>query len=149
VDSGVIEIRRLETLPDAALGPLLAQSQADGHGMVAKLRKHWISGAQRFDADGEALYGAYGDGLLVGVCGRAIDPYRNDVRVARVQRLYVLPRWRGKGVGRALVGRVLQDGAGRFTTVTVRAPTADASRFYEALGFAPVAGETETHVLTL
>ncbi len=145
----MIDIRRLETLPEAELGPLLSQSQAEGHGMVAKLRKHWISGAQRFDADGEAFYGAY-DGIdLVGVCGRAIDPYRDDPRVARVQRLYVLPSWRGKGVGRVLVGRVVQDGAGRFTTVTVRAPSADARRFYEALGFTPVAGETETHVLTL
>ena len=145
----MIETRRLDTLPDDELDPLLAQSQAEGHGMVAKLRKHWISGAQRFDGDGEALYGAYGSGNLVGVGGRAIDPYRNDRRVARVQRLYVLPAWRGQGVGRALVRRVVQEGAGRFATVTVRAPSTDAGLFYEALGFTPVSRATETHFLTL
>jgi GNAT superfamily N-acetyltransferase len=145
----MIEIRRLDTLPEGELGPLLVQSQAEGHGMVAKLRKHWISGAQRFDGDGEALYGAYIGMKLAGICGRAIDPYRDDLRVARVQRLYVLPQWRRHGVGRALVGRVVMDGAGRFAAITVRAPSADAGRFYEALGFAPVARETETHYLTL
>lgn len=145
----MIDIRRLDTLPEAALAPLLEQSRAEGHGMVFKLRKHWIAGTQRFDGDGEALYGAYGGADLVGVRGRAIDPYRNDRRVARVQRLYVLPHWRGKGVRRALVERVVDDGGGRFTTVTVRAPSEDAARFYERLGFTPVAEDTATHLLAL
>jgi len=146
----MFEIRRLAALPEDALGPLLEQSLAEGHGMVAKLRKHWRSGAQRFDADGEAMYGAFSGPDLVGICGRAIDPYRKDPSVARVQRLYVLPSWRGKGVGRALVGRVLGDGAGRFATVTVRAPDRHAGRFYEALGFLPVAeSANETHLREL
>ena len=146
-----IALTQLHDLPLAELGPLIAASEAEGYGMVAKLRKHWIAGSQCFDRPGEALYGAYGgpgdDSGLIGVCGRAIDPYRNDPRVARVQRLYVMPEWRGKGVGRALVGCVVDDVAGRFTTVTVRAPDARAARFYERLGFARATGGEDTHVL--
>lgn len=144
-----VEIRQLDDLPLPDLEPLLAASEAEGYQMVAKLRKHWIGGTQRFDRNGEALYGAYGGVALVGICGRVIDPYRNDPRVARVQRLYVLPQWRSNGIGRALINRVLGDGAGRFVLLTVRAPDERAARFYERLCFERASGGDDTHLRRL
>jgi GNAT superfamily N-acetyltransferase len=143
------EICQLVALPLTELEPLLAASEPEGYLIVAKLRKHWLAGTQRFDRDGEALYGAYSGTSLVGVCGRAIDSYRNDPRVARVQKLYVLPQWRNNGIGRALVNRVLDDAAGRFVLVTVRAPDERAALFYERLCFERASGGDDTHLRRL
>jgi GNAT superfamily N-acetyltransferase len=139
----------LATLPRAEIEPLVAASLAEGHSMVARLRDDWIAGRNRFNRPGEALYGAYVEGALAGICGRNIDPYRDDPAIARVRHLYVLPGHRRLGLGRALVAAVIDGAAGRFTGLSLRTRDPGAKLFYETLGFAHVGEETTTHFLAL
>lgn len=146
-----MEIRPLTDLPLLEFQPLVDQSLAEGYRFVAKLRDEWLDRSNRFDRPGEALYGAYHDGAMIGVCGRNIDPHRADPTVARVRHLYVLPAARRFGAGRALVERVIGDARGRFRAISLRTPAGDAgaNAFYIALGFSAVAEPQATHVMTL
>ena len=78
----------------------------------------------------------------------ALRPIADDA--GEIKRLYVRPAFRGAGVGRALVERVLADartiGYRRLLLDTLDWMT-DAIRLYEALGFRPTAPYNE-HPLT-
>jgi GNAT superfamily N-acetyltransferase len=147
----MVEIRRLSDLHLQEVVPLVERSLAEGHRMVERLVADWRDGSNRFDRDGEALYGAYVGTALVGVCGRNIDPFRGDPAIGRVRHLYVLPDWRRRGVARALMVEVIGDARGRFSVLTLRTRNPEADRFYRGLGFGPppVARDTEPHVLAL
>jgi GNAT superfamily N-acetyltransferase len=146
-----MEIRPLTDLPLLEFQLLVDQSLAEGYRFVVKLRDEWLDGTNRFDRPGEALYGAWREGAMIGVCGRNVDPYRTDPTVARIRHLYVLPAARRFGAGRALVERVIRDANGRFRAISLRNargnPVADA--FYAALGFTPVAEPAATHLMKL
>jgi GNAT superfamily N-acetyltransferase len=62
-----------------------------------------VSGTNRFNKRGEAIFAASAAGALIGVCGLNVDPYASDPRVGRVRHLYVLSGFRQLGVGRQLV----------------------------------------------
>ena len=101
----------------------------------------WVSGANRFEAPGEALFVAVADDHIVGISGLNRDPYACDPRTGRVRRLYVAPAYRRQGVGQALLESVI-------TLLRVRTEAAD--RFYTAHGFRRVDSEADvTHVLEL
>ena len=51
------------------IGDLLSESEGAGLRMVRRLVHEWETGTNRFDKPGEALFGAWLDGRLVGVCG--------------------------------------------------------------------------------
>ena len=133
--------------PDLSeLSGLRAESEQLGYRMLQRLEEGWRSGANRFDKPGEALFGAWQDHRLLGVCGRNRDPFDQNPRAGRVRHLYVAATARGNGVGRALVGLII-DGAGQwFDYLNTNAPP-EAARFYERLGFLPVVGERVTHRL--
>ena len=79
-------IERLHELPVDALGALVTESQQAGLRFVRRPVEEWVSGANRFDRRGEALFGLWTDGRLVGVCVVNVDPYSADTRVGRVRR---------------------------------------------------------------
>jgi len=68
--------------------------------------------------------------------------YRDDERpFGEVKLVGVLPAWRGRGLGRALLRwgvRHLQDGVNPTTALAVQAANVRAVRMYEAHGFRPV-----------
>jgi GNAT superfamily N-acetyltransferase len=103
--------------------------------MVRRLVDEWETGANRFDKPGEALFGAWLDGRLVGVCGLNVDPFADDEHTGRVRHLYVLPDFRRRGIGRRLVLQVMKTAHGRFDDLRLRTNEPDAARLYEALGF--------------
>ena len=140
---------RAIALPVAGLGDLAAEARADGRHFVDTLDREWQSGTNRFDAAGEVLFGAFDGDRLVGVGGLNRDPYVAAPGIGRLRHLYVLVAWRRRGVGRALVGAVLEAARGTFDCVRLRTRAAPAARLYEALGFAPVDDATATHVLDL
>jgi GNAT superfamily N-acetyltransferase len=143
-------VARLSQLPADALALLVAESEGEGWRFVRRLADEWAAGTNRFDRPGEALFAAWADGELVGVCGLNADPYTADPAVGRVRRLYVLRAFRGRGMGRRLVRAVIQSARARFQSLRVRTESAAAGRLYEQLGFVPTIGHTDcTHTLAL
>ena len=115
---------------------------------MERLCDDWISGANRFDNSGEALFLAMADNQVVGICGLNRDPYANDPRVGRVRRLYVLRAHRRSGIGGALLDAVTKHARDHFDLLRVRTEAADG--FYLARGFRRDNSDAEaTHVLKL
>ena len=146
---GPATIEILADLPPDRARDLLADSEATGSRIVRRLVDEWADRTNRFDRPGEALFGAWVTGQLVGVCGLNVDPYAGDARVGRVRHLYVLTSQRGRGVGRQLVARVIARASDRFESLRLRTNNEAAARLYEALGFRAGEGGTFTHVLEL
>ena len=127
-------IVRLTTLDFDQLEPLLASSQGEGFQFVRRLFEEWVSGVNRFQQPGEALFGLRVDGGLVGVGG--IN--RHSESTGRLRRFYVLPSHRRRGWGRHLLRHILSHAAGHFRWVVLRTDTDSADRFYAACGFTRV-----------
>src|SRR6266487_3820772 len=64
--TSVVRIQEFEL---NALEELRAESSREGFRFVERLCDEWVSGANRFNAPGEALFVAVADGQVVGVCG--------------------------------------------------------------------------------
>lgn len=62
-----------------------------------------------------------------------------------MRRFYVLPEYRGLGLGRTLARRLLAGAREHVTRVTLRAGSAEAGHFWERLGFSATPLETHTH----
>jgi GNAT superfamily N-acetyltransferase len=143
--TSIVKITELEL---GSFRQLRDESSREGFKFIERLCEEWISGANRFDAPGEALFVAVVDGQVVGVCGLNRDPYTSNPRIGRVRRLYVASAHRRHGIGRALLRSVVRHARSHFGLLRVR--TDEASQFYEAQGFRRAASETEsTHVLEL
>src|SRR5437762_6892154 len=112
-----LRCERLHDLASPDVDELVADSEQAGLRLVRRLVDEWADGSNRFDRPGEALFGAWVDGRLVGVCGLNVDPYAGDARVGRVRHLYVLDASRRGGVARALMAEVLGAAGGRFGTL--------------------------------
>ena len=132
---------------EEAFGPMLAEA---GQGsFLLRLRDEWLSGAVRFDRDGEVLLGARADGVLAGVGGISRDPYSSEAGLGRLRHLYVLGPYRGRGIAGALVAALLAHARGRFAVLRLRTGNEVAARLYERAGFVRSDGESETHRITL
>lgn len=142
-----IEIQRVRDLQLAWLQWLIAESEAEGFRHLHRLRDEWLSGHNRFDQEGEALFIAQSGPNVVGLCGLNRNPFDTTSRTGRVRRLYVAFDYRRQGIGRALVSRVLEAARPHFTALEVRTNSQEADAFYRALGFIPVASEHATHRL--
>lgn len=138
-------IVRTTELDVEAVQVLRAESSREGFRFMERLCEEWVSGANRFDDAGEALFLALADGGVIGICGLNCDPYSPDARTGRVRRLYVLRAHRRGGVGRALLEAVIAHARKHFDRLRVRTDAAD--DFYNAHGFRRVASDEATHVL--
>jgi GNAT superfamily N-acetyltransferase len=142
------KIEKVLDLDIGVLQELRAESSREGFRFMERLCEDWVSGANRFDAPGEALFLAVADGQVVGVCGINRDPYAHDLSTGRVRRLYVLPAHRRGGIGRTLIEAVITHARGQFNKLRVRTHAADT--FYAAHGFRRDASTGDaTHVLEL
>ncbi|MEW5928634.1 MAG: GNAT family N-acetyltransferase [Gemmatimonadota bacterium] len=144
-----LAIRTLLPPPWADLAPLVEESEREGFGFLVRLRREFLDGGNRFDAPGEALLGCLRGAELVGVGGLNRDPYSPEPRVGRLRHLYVAAAQRRGGVGRMLVAALVEAARPHFDVLQLRTDTEAAARFYEALGFAPVASLHATHMLVL
>ena len=138
-----LDVQRLFSLP-TGLGVLEREAVNEGFGMITRLREEWETGANRFDREGEALFGAFQADRLLGIGGLNRDPYMGDPRVGRLRHLYIAKDDRCAGIGRRLVERVLGHAAGNFDSV--RLWTDRAASFYDRLGFTRVDGPKVTHL---
>jgi GNAT superfamily N-acetyltransferase len=110
---------------------LVAQSEVEGFRFLGRLREEWDSGLNRFTGVGEALFGVYDDICLVAVGGIT----RSSHSAGRLRRCYVDQGYRRRGVGRLLVGALLEHARHHFVKVQLRTDTAIADAFYRSLGF--------------
>lgn len=144
-----LNISQLAELP-SELEALVDLSLREGLRFLQRLIEEWASGANRFTKPGEALFAAWHGSQVVGVCGVNRDPYTPDPAVGRLRNLYVVPPYRRRGVGRALVLRALSRARGHFRVVRLRTDIDEAGLFYRALGFAPTLDAVNaTHQLSL
>ena len=80
--------------------------RAEGFRFVERLATAWKAGVTRFDRDGEALVGARVDEVLAGIGRLTVDPVVSGA--LRMRRFYVRPSFREHGIGRKLVGTLLE-----------------------------------------
>jgi GNAT superfamily N-acetyltransferase len=145
-----IAVEPITDLLPQALAALIAQSESEGWRFVRRLADEWAAGINRFDRPGETLFAAQVEESFVGVCGLNVDPYAGHQTTGRIRRLYVLPEYRGQGVGSRLLQVVLAAADGRFQQLRVRTENPEAGRLYEGFGFHSVVGASDcTHSLDL
>lgn len=143
-----LQIERMKE-PGSEAEPLIAEASALGFPMMERLRREWLDGTNRFDLPGETLLSAWFDGRLVGIGGLNRDPYADDPALGRVRHLYVLADFRERGVGRALVERIVAEARPHYIVLRLRTATQQGARFYEKLGFEAVREDAVTHILRL
>lgn len=135
-------VRVTEALPDG-FAALRAQAEVEGDRHLGRLAAEWAERPAMF----HALMTAWRDGGLVAVGAITDEPEPAAESAWRMRRLYVAPAVRRQGVARTLVNALLQEALGAVRLVTVHAPAAEAGRFWEAMGFAAVAGRAWSHEL--
>jgi len=138
-------VRITDALPEG-FAALRVEAAAEGYRHMERLADDWAAGAERFDKPGEALFAAYVEGELAGIGGVTREPSDPVGDVLRARRLYVLPRFRGTGAGRALVGAIVQQAFQEASRCTVHAGR-DAPEFWDAMGFARTDAPGLTHEL--
>ena len=139
-------IARLTALDVAQIEPIVCESQREGFGFLVRLRDEWMSGANRFSKSGEALFGVFVSGNLVGVGG--IN--RQDDRTGRLRRFYILPAHRRRGYGRRLLHHILKHAAKHFRSVVLHTTTESGDCFYRACGFMGIPDSSDpTHRVEL
>ena len=135
-------VRVGEALPED-FATLRQAAETEGHRHMARLEDEFVSGAHRFDRDGEVLLAVFAEGRLVGIGGLTQEPAAPEA--LRMRRLYVLPDARRSGVATAIANALSQEAAGQARLLTVHAGNPDAERFWEAMGYERVAGRPWSH----
>ena len=130
-----LEIVRLYSLPIHDLQPLVKESRDQGFEFVDRLVIEYEKEINQFNKIGEALFGVYNNQQLIAIGGLNIDPYANETNIARVRHVYVLSKWRRKGVGKQLIQRIIGEASHQFCLLTLRTFNEQAAEFYRAIGF--------------
>jgi GNAT superfamily N-acetyltransferase len=140
--------RRLHELPIDETEALAVLARGEGYLFLDRLIREQKA-ADCFAGPGELLLGTFDGGRLVGIGGLHRDPYAGNSKIARLRRFYIAPYWRRRGIGKTLVGELLNGGRSVFEVVRLKAPDAAACRFYEAVGFAHCTDADATHIFQL
>ena len=143
-----ISLHLLTRFPPIGFTQMRAEAQAEGFEHIERLAEEWETRRQRFQLDGEALFAALLEDRLFGLGGITHDPVIPPELALRVRRFYVRPEGRRKGVGRALLRRITQQGLRHAPVLVVNAATPPAAAFFESCGFTAVDEPGFTHRLT-
>ena len=88
---------------------------------------------------GRDMFGAFSERELIGIIGFGREGARKLAHKGFIRAMYVSPGFRHQGIGRRLVGHVLQHAASlsglRQVTLTVTASNVAAIGLYEKMGF--------------
>jgi GNAT superfamily N-acetyltransferase len=141
-----MRIVQIREWPTAAIEELLAESEEEGFRFVRRAQAEWLSGANTFSGEGEALFAVYENERLAAIGG--IN--RESKRQGRLRRFYVRREQRRTGIGRKLVQHVLDFASGHYVRVGLCCDTEVADRFYCSAGFSRTDSEPGiTHVVEL
>lgn len=135
----MVHLVRIEDELPVGFEALRAEADAEGHRHMSRLAAERAETPELFIA----LLAAFDDGELLGIGGMTAEP--GDASAIRMRRLYVTQAARGRGVARAIANALLNEALGQTRLVTVHAGNPGAERFWEAMGFAPVADRPWSH----
>jgi ribosomal protein S18 acetylase RimI-like enzyme len=141
-----IEIRRLHAhdapaLWELRLKALELEPQAFGESVVEHRKTTLAQFAEHLRSSSADNFGmgAFQNSSLCGMARFSREPRLKRQHIGRMQSVFVLPELRGNGVGRALVGRAIEEARklpGLVCIVlTVAAPQIAARKLYTNLGF--------------
>jgi GNAT superfamily N-acetyltransferase len=132
-----------DTLP-VGFAELEADAKTDGHGHLTRLAAEFAQSQAIF----HAIFACRLDGRLAGIGAITDEPALTSQPTRRMWRLYVHRKFRRREVARAIANALLQEAAANVFIVTVHAGNEGAARFWEAIGFRPVAGCAWSHETT-
>jgi predicted acetyltransferase len=135
--------RITDTLP-IGFAELDADAKADGHDHLSRLAAEFAQSPAIF----HAIFACHLDGRLAGIGAITDEPGLTSQPKWRMRRLYVHRKFRRCYVARVIANALLQEAVWNVSTVTVHAGNDDAARFWEAIGFRPVAGRAWSHEAT-
>ena len=135
--------RITDTLP-VGFAELEADAKADGHGHLTRLAAEFAQCPTIF----HAIFACHLDGSLAGIGAITDEPSPTSQPTWRVRRLYVHRKCRRRNVAHTIANALLQEAVWNVSTVTVHAGNDGAARFWEAIGFGPVAGRAWSHETT-
>jgi GNAT superfamily N-acetyltransferase len=135
----MVQLVRIEGGLPGGFDALRAEAEAEGHRHMARLAVEVSETPELFIA----LLAAFDEGELLGIGGMTPEPA--DPSAIRMRRLYVSQAARRRGVARMIANALLNEALCRAKLVTVHAGNPGAERFWEALGYAPVANQPWSH----
>ena len=147
------------TYPVPPVFKILTFAQAESPSQIAQGRELFLEYAQslgfslcfqNFDKELAELPGDYAppEGRLLlaefeGQLAACVALHKLDPAICEMKRLYLRPQFRGKGLGRALAGRIIAEareiGYQRMRLDTVEPVMKDAVAMYRKLGFKQIA----------
>lgn len=125
-----LRLRALKDSPDA-FGTTYEES-------CQRPDEYWMSRLKDLSADADLPLVAEGSGRQVGLAWGRIEPA--DPGTAQVFQMWVVPAWRGRGVGRLLLRRIVDWARGRqvdAVVLSVACGNEPARLLYETAGFRP------------
>ena len=138
------EVKQITDLNEISVQHLVEESENEGYRFLTRLVKQYADGSELFKKPGEALYGVWRDGHLVGIGGILQNSYADDPSTGRLRRFYVTADERRNGVGTMLLDACLEKAKETFKSVTCRTDSAKADAFYRQNGFVPVHHSPDT-----
>jgi len=132
--------RTADTLP-AGFSELEADAKEDGHRHMTRLAAEFTHNRAML----HAIFACHLEDRLVGIGAITDEPARTSRPQWRMRRLYVHRNFRRRKIAHTIANALLQEAAGKVSTVTVHAGNDDAARFWEAIGFSRVEGQPWSH----
>ncbi|MCA0149868.1 GNAT family N-acetyltransferase [Rossellomorea vietnamensis] len=131
---GKYRVVTITNLLEQDLHTLVQESKEDGFRFVERLLNDYREGTNRFNKQGEALYGIYDHGNeLIAVGGLNVDP--TSAETGRVRRFYVKKEHRNEGIGTLLLKQIIFDARRSFNVLVLHTDTEKANHFYTSFGF--------------
>ncbi|PGB02353.1 GNAT family N-acetyltransferase [Bacillus toyonensis] len=130
-----IHIQQIENLMKYEISHLVQDSKEEGFNFLIKLINEYENKINVFKKTGECLYGIFQGNTLIGIGGLNQDPFTGDNKIGRLRRFYIAKNYRGKGLGRLLLDRIISDAKKYFTIVVLNTDTEQGDKFYTSGGF--------------
>nr|WP_034761474.1 GNAT family N-acetyltransferase [Rossellomorea vietnamensis] len=127
-------VTKIKNLLEHEVNTLVQESKEEGFRFVERLLNDYREGTNRFNKQGEALYGIYDEeNDFVAVGGLNVDP--SSAETGRVRRFYVKKEHRNEGIGTLLLKQIIFDARRSFNVLVLHTDTEKADHFYTSFGF--------------
>jgi N-acetylglutamate synthase-like GNAT family acetyltransferase len=140
-------IRNLRKTDIPALRSLASSAAEEGFKFLDRFVREIEAGGLLLNSPVEFFLCIEDGSEIVAIGGLTPDPYTADPLIGRIRHVYVRPGYRGRGIGKHLVREIEELGTNHYREFSLRTDTLSAAKFYEALGYQPVEGESTTHRL--